>query len=157
MKRRMLGGVAALAATFMLLPGTAAYGRATSRTVHFSGSDHHRDANPCTGAPGTFSETVSGVFHITKLADGSRIVIGSIRGEFTFTANDPSQPTYTGREGGEFTKRIADGIVTRSVVFRVRAVGTDGSVIIVRAMARLTIDSQGNVTVRFRRHTLICP
>ena len=130
MKRRMLGGVAALAVTFLLVPGTAAYAKAISRTGHFSDTQESADVNPCTGAKGTFSETVSGVFHLTKLADGSRRLASSFHGEFTFTPNDPSQPTYTGREGGEFTKHItSDGIVTRSFVFRVRAVGTDGSVI----------------------------
>ena len=85
----LVGGV------FVSAPANA---RAQTKTIHVSNvTESNPDVTPCSGAPGTFSDTYSGVFHGTKLPNGTSWFTGTLHGTASFVPKDPTQPSYAGR------------------------------------------------------------
>jgi hypothetical protein len=157
MRVRILAAGALLGLLVALLSPIAAVAQAETTTIHFSGTESRTDVNPCTGAPGTLTEMLKGVTHITELPNGTEHETTTLTGTFTFVPNDPSQPTYSGHEtiwdGENFnTKTIA-------VTFtgHVNARGSDGSRITDHFVAHVTINANGTATVEFDTERLSCP
>jgi hypothetical protein len=53
------------------------------------------DVNPCTGEPGTTTQTFNDVFHGTINKTGSWFT-GTTTGKIQFVPDNPASPTYTG-------------------------------------------------------------
>lgn len=157
MRVRMLAGGALLALLIALLTPMAAFAQAQTTTVHFSGTESSPDVNPCTGAPGTATQTLKGVSHITELPNGTAHATTTVTGAFMFVPNDPSQPTYTGHatfwDGENFNSKTLTFTFTGHVNVR----GSDGSRITDHFVAHVTVHSDGTVTAEFARERLRCP
>jgi hypothetical protein len=153
----MLAGSALLALLLALLTPMAASAQATATTIHFSGTESAPDVNPCTGVPGTSTQTLKGVSHITELPNGTLHVTSTITGTFTFVPDDPSQPTYTGHatfwDGGNLNSKTLTFTFTGHVNVR----GSDGSRITDHFVAHETINANGTATVQFDTERLSCP
>jgi hypothetical protein len=157
MRVRMLAGGALLALLVALLTPMAAFAQAETTTIHFSGTESTPDVNPCTGAPGTATQTLKGVTHITELPNATSHETTTLTGTFTFVPNDPSQPTYTGHatfwDGENFNSKT----VTFTFTGHVNVTGSDGSHITDHFVAHVTINANGTATVEFETERLSCP
>ncbi len=152
-------GLLLTVAVFMgsLLASAPASARATTETIHVTNvTESHPDANPCSGATGTFSQTYSGVFHSTELPNGTSWFTGTLHGTATFVPNDPTQPTYTGKFTAWFgdENNLKNGVEHET--FRIRVQGTDGSVIMEHEVAHLGTSASG-LTFSFDKDRLTCP
>jgi hypothetical protein len=156
MRARMLAGSALLALLVALLTPVAASAQATTTTTHFSDTVSSPDVNPCTGAPGTFTESFKGVTHVTELANGSFHETTTVVETFSFVPDDPSQPTYTGRATFWDGENFSTKTITATFTGHVTAKGTDGSRITQHFLAHVTINPDGTVTVEFGRERLRC-
>jgi type 1 fimbria pilin len=151
----MLAWSAGLALLVLAAPAASA-ARPAVETIHFGGTFSQADANPCTGAPGTFTVTFKGVSHTTTNPDGTVHHTATVNGEQTFTPDDPDQPSYTGRftawDGQNGTRQT----ITLSAAFHDRLTGSDGSKIRDRGVVHMTLNANGTVTVDFDRFVLQC-
>jgi hypothetical protein len=156
MRVRMLAGSALLALVVALLTPVAAFAQATTTTNHFSFSFSHPDINPCTGAPGTLTENLKGVIHITELASGKVHEAATVTETFTFVPDDPSQPTFTGkatfRNGANFNTKTFTATFTGHIMAR----GSDGSRIAAHSVAHITVHLRGTVSAEFFKDRLSC-
>jgi hypothetical protein len=157
MRLRMLAWGAVLGLLVALLTPMVALAQAETTTTHFSNTETFPDANPCTGATGTTTETFKGVTHVTELPDGSFHETTTVTDRFTFVPNDPSQPTYTGKSTFWFGANLNSRNLTSTVTFNVTAKGSDGSRITLHGVAHVTLHADGTVTVEFEKERLTCP
>jgi hypothetical protein len=157
MRRRLLAWGAILGLLVVLLTPMAALAQAETTTTHFSDTTSTPDVNPCTGVPGTSTDTVKGVTHVTELPDGSFHETTTVTDRFTFVADDPSQPTYTGKSTFWFGANLNSQNLTSTVTFNVTAKGSDGSRITLHGVAHVTLHADGTVTVEFEKERLTCP
>jgi hypothetical protein len=158
MRLRMLAWGAVLGLLVALLTPMTALAQAETTTTHFSNTVTFPDANPCTGAPGTTTETFKGVTHVTEPPDGSFHETTTMTDRFTFVPDDPSQPTYTGR--GTFwagANLNSQNNFTATVTIQSVAKGSDGSRLTLHVVAHVTLHADGTVTVEFDRDRLGCP
>jgi hypothetical protein len=155
---RRLGILAWSAALALLIVAAPAASAASPvvETIHFGGTFSQADANPCTGAPGTFAVTFKGVSHTTTNPDGTLHHTATVNGEQTFTPDDPAQPSYTGKftawDGQNGTRQT----ITLSAAFHDRLTGSDGSTIYDRGVVHMTLNANDTVTVDFDRFVLQC-
>jgi hypothetical protein len=155
---RRLGTLACGAglALLVLVAPAANAASADVETIHFGGTFSQADANPCTGAPGTFTVTFKGVSHTTTNPDGTLHHTATVNGEQTFTPDDPAQPSYTGKftawDGQNGTRKT----ITLSAAFHDQLTGSDGSRIRDRGVVHMTLNANGTVTVDFDRFVLQC-
>jgi hypothetical protein len=155
-RRRMLGWSAGVG-LLLALAAPAAVSAAGGETVHFGGSITQAGANPCTGAPGTFSVTFEGVSHTSISADGSVHHTATVTGETVFTPDDPSQPTYKGKFAAwDGQNGAQDATITSTATFHDTLIGSDGSRIRDQGVAHVTVLTDGTVAVEFDRFTLTC-
>ena len=156
MRVRMLAGSALLALLVALLTPAAAFAQATTTTNHFRFSFSHPDVNPCTGAPGTLTENLKGVTHITERPNGTVHDATTVTETFTFVPDDPSQPTFTGkatfRSGANFNTKTFTATFTGHII----AKGSDGSRIAAHFVAHITVHLTGTVRVEFFKDRLSC-
>lgn len=152
-------GLLTLSAGLALLAVAAPAASAASpavETIHFSGTFSQADANPCTGAPGTFTVTFKGVSHTTTNPDGTLHHTATVNGDVTFTPDDPVQPSYAGKftawDGQNGTRQT----ITLSAAFHDRLTGSDGSTIRDRGVVHMTLNANAMVTVDFDRFVLQC-
>jgi hypothetical protein len=157
MRVRMLAGGALLALLVALLTPVAAFAQATTTTIHVSGTESSPDVNPCTGAPGTATQTLKGVTHITELPNGTSHETTTVTGTFTFVPNDPSQPTYTGHATFWDGENVNSKTITFTFTGHVNVTGSDGSHITDHFVAHVTINANGTATVAFETERLSCP
>jgi hypothetical protein len=68
--RRLLAFLPALTLSAAPLAPAAASATQTT-TIHFTHTESRAEHNPCSGAPGTLTITVSGVIQITDLGNGT--------------------------------------------------------------------------------------
>jgi hypothetical protein len=140
-----------------LLTPMAAFAQAETTTTHFSDTVSSPDANPCTGAPGTLTETFKGVTHVTELPNGTAHETTTVTETVTFVPDDPSQPTYTGKatfwDGENFNAKT----VTFTFTGHINVRGSDGSRITDHFLAHVTVGPDGTVTVEFGTERLSCP
>jgi hypothetical protein len=157
MRVRMLAGGALLALLIALLTPMAAFAQAETTTVHFSGTESSADVNPCTGAPGTATETLHGVSHLTELPNGTAHAATTVTGTFTFVPDDPSQPTYTGHATFRNGENLNSKTITATFTGHVNVRGSDGSQITDHFVAHVTINANWTAAVEFETERLRCP
>ena len=157
MKVRLLAGGAIVALLVTLLTPMAALAQATTTTIHFSGTQRSADVNPCTGAPGTLTETAKGVTHTTELPNGSFHETTTVTESVTFVPDDPSQPTYTGHATFWDGENSNTKTFTATFTSHINVKGSDGSRITEHSVAHVTVHSDGTVTVEFETDRLSCP
>jgi hypothetical protein len=157
MRVRMLAGGAMVGLLVALLIPMAAFAQAETTTIHFSGTESTADVNPCTGAPGTATQTLKGVTHITELPNGTEHETTTVTGTFTFVPNDPSQPTYTGHATFWDGENVNSKTFTATFTGHVNVRGSDGSHLTDHFVAHVTINANGTATVEFETERLSCP
>ena len=112
------------------------------------------DANPCTGDPGTLTLTYNGAFHATELTSGIGAgtfwATGTLTGTFSFVPFDSSKPSYSGRFTTWFgdNDNLRNGAQTET--FRVRGIGSDGSVLSFHGVAHMNVTATG-ITFSFEK------
>ena len=150
------GIAVALAATLATPP--AAHAHAATQTIHVSGMTQTQPAvNPCSGAPGRFTETITqGVEHITSNPDGTFHESLRITAALAFAPDDPSQPTLTGTTTFGTGQNLTSTTATLTTAFRGRATGSDRSVLALHGVSHLTVHAEGTVTVAFQIERVSC-
>ena len=110
------------------------------------------DANPCTGDPGTLTQTYNAVFHVTFLTSGIGAgtfwATGTLTGTFSFVPFDSSKPSYTGRFTFWFgdNGNLRNGTSTFTV--RIHGTGSDGSMLNFHEVGHVSVSATG-VTLSF--------
>ncbi len=143
-------------ALLVLAAPAASVASPTVETIHFGGTFSQADANPCTGAPGTFTVTFKGVSHTTTNPDGTLHHTATVNGDLRFTPDDPAQPSYTGKFTAWDGQNGTRNTITLSAAFHDRLTGSDGSTIRDRGVVHMTLNANGTVTVDFDRFVLQC-
>ena len=157
MRVRLLARGALVGLLVALLIPMAASAQAETTTTHFNLTGSTADINPCTGEPGTLTETIKGVTHVTELPNGTRHETTTGTGTFTFVPEDPSQPTYTGRETFWNGQNFNGKTFTLTFTAHVTATGSDGSRLTAHFVGHVTINPDGTATVEFETDRLSCP
>jgi hypothetical protein len=158
MRLRLLAWGAILGLLVALLTPMAALAQAETTTTHFSDTVSFPEVNPCTGATGTQTDTFKGVTHVTVLPDGSFHETTTVTTPFTFVPNDPSQPTYTGKQTFWAGANLnSQNNFTATATFSAHAKGSDGSRITLHLVVHVTLHADGTVTVEFEKDRVICP
>jgi hypothetical protein len=157
MRVRLLAWGALLGLLVALLTPMAAVAQAETTTTHFNVTESRADVNPCTGAPGTLTETAKGVTHVTELPNGTRHETTTGVGTFTFVPDDPNQPTYTGRETFSVSENFNSKTFTLTFTTHINALGSDGSRFTAHFVGHVTINPDGSATVQFDTVRLSCP
>ena len=161
-KRATLSAVAASVAVMAVLVFTiatasaAGAGAVTFTQTFHNATDSFPTPNPCTGVAGTVSLTYNGVFHVTTLTSGQGAgtawATGTQTGDFVFTPDDVSQPSYT----GHFTTWFGDNNNVHNGVehstFSLHGTGSDGSTLEFHDVAHLSVSATG-ITLAFDKPT----
>jgi hypothetical protein len=155
---RTIGWSIAVGLAGILAIPAAANAQATTETIHFSGVTQTQPAtNPCSGAPGTLTETVTqGVEHTTTNPDGTFHESFRITAAITFSPDDPSQPTLTGTSTDGTGQNVTTKTSTLTARFSGRATGSDGSVVSLSGVVHATVNADGTVTVEFEIGRVSC-
>src|SRR3954454_7562487 len=112
--------------------------------------------NPCSGAGGPFSRAVPGVAQTVTRPDGSTLFRGWIRADdATFVPDDPSEPTFTGRETVHVSAATNSSSVTSTFVLHFWASSPDGSRTMFKEVEHVTFNTSDNV-VEFEKPLAIC-
>jgi hypothetical protein len=153
-----LGWSIAVGLAAILAAPAAAHAQAQTQTIHFSGMTQTQPAvNPCSGAPGTFTETVAeGVEHLTINPDGTYHQSFRIVSAIAFTPDAPSQPTLTGTSTDGTGQNVTAKTSTLTARFSGKATGSDGSVVSLHGVVHMTVDADGTVTVAFQIERVSC-
>lgn len=142
-----LGGV--------LLSPTAVLASATAQTVHFSFVDPPTpDSNPCTGAPGLFSDSGRGVFHLTVNTDGTSHETFTVVGQILFQQNDGV--TFTGKFTAWDGENVNRQNAVFSATFHFTAFGSDGSKLSEHGVFHISFNANGTVTATVDKDSLRC-
>lgn len=95
---RRLGGWLAAALLVTLMTSSVAAARADSQTQVFKDTSEAVPAeNPCTGDPGTLTQTYNGAYHFTTDPNGGTHGTLTLAGTFLFEPDDAALPSYSGR------------------------------------------------------------
>ena len=153
-----LGWGIAVGLAIILATPAAARAQADTQTIHFSGMTQTQPAvNPCSGAPGTLTETVTqGVEHLTTNPDGTYHQSFRITTTITFSPDDPGQPTLTGTSTDGMGQNVTAKTSTLTARFSGRATGSDGSVVSLSGVVHATVNANGTVTVDFQIDRVSC-
>lgn len=118
-------------------------------TTDFSSS--FAAVNPCTGGTGTVGLAGQDVFHITDFGGGIFHLVDTQTGTLTFTPDDPSALTLTGRYTTTFNLQSNQPGLQFTVggPFDIVAVAADDSRVVFHLIARTTRTPDGTVTVSF--------
>ncbi len=119
-------------------------------------TDSFASPNPCTGVSGAVTETYNGVFHVTKLTSGQGAgtlwATGTFTGNFVFTPDNVTQPSYT----GYFTTWFGDNNNlhngTETETMSIHGTGSDGSTLQFHEVAHMSVSATGT-TIFFDRPT----
>ena len=130
-----------LAVLLLVLPASPAFAQAMTFTTTSTGTHTDPASNPCTGDPGTFTITYTGVFHITQNAAGGIRTTGTLTGTFVFDTTDPARPDYTGRFTQTFGDNSNPNNELATSTFRVSGTGTDGSTVDLLMVAHITAET----------------
>jgi hypothetical protein len=140
------------------LQGSAIAAPATTTTVHFTDGDPPAaDTNPCTSAPGLFSDTYNGVFHETVTANGGASFTGTIVGTFTFVANSDPLSSATGRIVGWFGSNLTPGgTAVDGGTFSANGTDGYGHHISSHSLFHQTLLANGTFTAQIERNRFSC-
>lgn len=155
-----VSGALASTAALCTLGTSVAFAGGNGATT-FTQNDHDvtqvmPDINPCTGEPGTTTQTFNDVFHGTINKTGSWFT-GTTTGSIQFVPDDPASPTYTGHFQFWFgdENNLRNGVEHDTSNFRVT--GSDGSIIAGHNNAQVTMNANGVFTVSFDHFSMTCP
>jgi hypothetical protein len=153
-----LGWGTAVALVAILATPLAVRAQVDTQTIRFSGMTQTEPAaNPCTGVPGTFTETITqGVEHTTSNPDGTYHHSLRITSALTFTPDDPSQPTLTGTTTFGTEQNVTSKTATLTTAFSGRATGSDGSSLSLHGVSHVPVHAEGTVTVAFQVERVNC-
>ena len=153
-----LGCSIVVAVAAILATPAAARAQADTQTIHFSGMTQTQPAaNPCSGAAGTLTETVTqGVEHLTTNPDGTYHHSFQITAAITFTPDDSSQPTLTGTTTYGTEQNVNSKTSTLTTAFSGSATGSDGSSLALHGISHVTVNADGTVTVDFQIERVSC-
>ena len=157
MRVRMLAWGALVGLLVALFTPMAASAQAETTTTHFNVTGSRADINPCTGAPGTLTETIKGVTHVTELPNGTRHETTTGVETATFVPDDPSQPTYTAEAIFRVGENFNSKTFTLTFTGHIKALSSDGSRFTVHFVGHVTINPDGTATVQFDTVRLSCP
>lgn len=157
----LAGSLLAAGLTAGLVAGPAGIASAAGVTrYHFveewDGTSHWgADENPCGAWATTFHEVRHGGYDLMTApggqTDGEVHLNGSVDGWVELVPDDPSLPTYSGgyREKADGVLTDVDNDQFRVFQFRLRdrLTGTDGSHLVIRLSAKVTMDAQGRTVV----------
>ncbi|MGZ3600895.1 MAG: hypothetical protein ACXWQR_24050 [Ktedonobacterales bacterium] len=111
-------------------------------------TDSFATPNPCTGVPGTVTETYNGVFHVTTLTSGRGAgtfwATGTLTGDFVFTPDDAvTQPSYSGHFTTWFgdNNNLQNGTETDTLSIHGR--GSDGSTLQFHEVTHMSVSASG--------------
>ena len=115
------------------------------------------DVNPCSGATGTSTMHINNaVFHLTFNVNGFWATETS-QGTFSFTPDDPSQPSYFGHfaqwDGDNGNRQNG----TSTFTFHVNLRGSDGSMLTTHEVAHMSFSANGINSISFDKPHLTCP
>lgn len=113
------------------------------------------ETNPCSGSIGTITNYEQDVFHITALTDGTYHLTGHSTARVTFEADDPTYPSYSGRETFSIAESSNSRNFTVTSTHHVRVKGTDGSFITISEVVHFSVSASG-ISVTFERPTFSC-
>jgi hypothetical protein len=161
--RTRLSAVVAVAVTLMAVAvpvsqaaARSGHGANVTRDIVVNDVEVEHTVNECSGAEGTFSRTFSGSIHTTTRPDGTTLFRGWLRADdATFVPDDPTQPTFAGRELVHVSTVSNKASATTTFVLHFWATGSDGSRASFKEVEHLTINSAGN-TVEFEKPVVIC-
>lgn len=143
-------------AGLLLLPSTGAFaagaGAVSTTQIIKNGTQSFPSPNPCTGTPGSVTITFNGVFHVTTLANGTFWATGTQTGTFTFTPDDPTQLSASGRFTSWFgdNNNLQNGSETS--ILSVRGTNSDGTTFVAHDVAHLSVSASG-ITLSFDKPT----
>lgn len=146
---RRLGGSLFVALLITLTASSVAFAQADSQTLVLNDTTEVAPGeNPCTGDPGTLTQTYNGVIHYTTDPNGGIHGTITFAGTFTFEPDEPGLPSYSGRFAfwaGFNTTANNDGFWE---TLSVNGIGTDGSVLQANAVIQIHA-SNGELLVDF--------
>jgi hypothetical protein len=143
----MLACMLAAVLLITLTGATAANAQASTSTQIFTDVTQSLPfANPCTGAPGTATITISGVMHLTSgpLA-GTVQVSGNETGNGVLTPSDPALPSYRGQFTSHFDTNTNLDNGTATSTLNIHAGGSDGSLLNFHQVEHITINATGMI------------
>jgi hypothetical protein len=142
---RLLAWLAGLTLSAALVVPAAAVA-AETQTIHFRATDSRAERNPCSGALGTLTITLSGVIQITDLGDGTVHRTTITTGTVSFVPDDPSQASFSGHLAESLSEitnpRNAIDTNAENVVVH----GSDASLGKQHILAHHTVNANGTVT-----------
>jgi len=112
--------------------------------------------NSCSGVEGTFTRTFNGAIETVSRPDGSSLFRGRIRADdATFVPDNPSEPTYTGRETVQVSSVNSNATGVMMFVLHFWASGTDGSSVMFEETEHMTLNGSGEV-LEFEKPVVVC-
>ena len=149
--RRLLIACAVLSLLLLTTTSALAEGAITQRETIVDLTEVRPGEDPCSGGTGTgtLTETANGFMRLTLTANGTMHLAGMIEYAFTYVPDDPSQPTYTGREVSHLSLNVGPSNSIFSFTLTARGTGTDGSTIRFSEAVLGEVDQVGNLTIRF--------
>jgi hypothetical protein len=151
-----------LVTMLVVATATAASAAPVTRTTHFHDVSTSHDDFPCLGAPGrqddaaTVTYDTYATLHITAAgedADGNLIppfhVVLIFVETFYVVPDDPTFPTYSGRDTATFVLDTNQQTFGVSGTFNGKAYGSDGSSFTFNANSHTQVNANGTMTVDF--------
>jgi hypothetical protein len=136
--------------------GAATASADVARQVIVDDVEVEHSLNTCSGVNGTFTRTFNGVVQTVSRPDGSSLFRGRIRADdATFVPDDPSQPTYTGRETVQVSSVTSNATGVMTFVLHFWGSGTDGSSVMFKETEHMTLNQSGNA-VEFEKPVVVC-
>ena len=124
--------------------GAATASADVDRQVIVDDVEVEHSLNTCSGVEGTFTRTFNGAIQTVSRPDGSSLFRGRIRADdATFVPDDPSQPTYTGRETVQVSSVTSNATGVMTFVLHFWASGTDGSSVMFEETEHMTLNESG--------------
>jgi hypothetical protein len=150
----ILGGLTLALAVVLPVAAGGDPGTVSVTTTWQDAAEVQTGINPCTGHVVTAYLTSNGVEHLTYFENGDEYWY-TLTDTSTFTAID-GDITITGHSmfwiGDNWNERNQNMTVT----FEIQARGSDGSLILLREVAHITLNALGEVTVSFDMTSATC-
>jgi hypothetical protein len=136
--------------------GAATASADVARQVIVDDVEVEHSLNTCSGVEGTFTRTFNGAIQTVSRPDGSTLFRGRIRADdATFVPDDPSEPTYTGRETVQVSSVTSNASDVVTFVLHFWASGTDGSSVMFEETEHMTLNDSGEA-LEFEKPVVVC-
>jgi hypothetical protein len=157
---RRVGLLLLLVAILVVATATAASAAPITRTTHSHDVSTFQGDFPCLGEPGrqddaaTITYDTNATLHITAAgedADGNLIppyhVVLIFVESFFVVPDNPTLPTYTGRDTATYVENTTQQTFGISATFNGKASGSDGSGFTFNSNFRVQVNANGDMTV----------